>query len=122
MKLTAYKRPELNLRRAKKFNEMPSASVKKIYSIDFIIKKVCEYKRINKRELFLDSRKREIVEARQLAMHFSKEYTRATFETIGKKIGDKDHSTVSHSLNVVQNLAETNKQFAKQLRELEKLF
>lgn len=84
-------------------------SVKKrgSYFIKNIVEIVARQKHMTPERLKKKSRKREIVEARQLAMYLAKEYTTASLATIGYEIGKKDHATVLHSCKVVNNLQET---------------
>ena len=66
------------------------------------------------------TRKREIVQARQLAMFFAKQLTKSSLATIGAHCGGKDHATVLHACRTVNNLAETDKRFKRYVEELEK--
>ena len=49
------------------------------------------------------TRKKEIVLARQLAMYFSKELTKSSLKTIGLHFGGRDHTTVLHSCQTIDN-------------------
>ncbi len=80
-------------------------------TITYIINSVCEEMGTSQADFFTKSRKRNIVQARQLSMYFSKKYTKAPLITIGEQCGGKDHATVIHSLKTVTNLLETDKQF-----------
>ncbi|HNZ44219.1 MAG TPA: helix-turn-helix domain-containing protein, partial [Bacteroidales bacterium] len=66
------------------------------------------------------TRKREIVQARQLSMFFAKKLTKASLASIGMHCGKKDHATVLHACRTVNNLIETDKQFKLYVDELEK--
>jgi chromosomal replication initiator protein len=66
------------------------------------------------------TRRREIVQARQLAMYFSKQFTKSSLATIGAQCGNKDHATVLHACKTVNNLSETDKRFKKYVEEIEK--
>lgn len=77
------------------------------YFIKNIVEIVARQKRMTPERLKAKTRKREIVEARQLAMYLAKEYTTASLETIGSEIGSKDHATVLHACKVVNNLQQT---------------
>jgi chromosomal replication initiator protein len=68
------------------------------------------------------TRKRHIVQARQLAMYFAKKYTKASLASIGSQIGKRDHATVLHACRTVENLADTDKQFRKYIDDLGKKF
>ena len=89
-------------------------------SIDFIQKIVCDYFDIPVEAINSKTRKRDIVQARQLAMYYSKKHTKASLATIGLHCGNKDHATVLHACRTVNNLIETDKQFRTYVEEIEK--
>ena len=89
-------------------------------SIDYIQKVVCDYFNIAVDQINSKTRKREIVQARQLAMFFSKRMTKASLASIGLHCGNKDHATVLHACRTVNNLIDTDKQFKAYVDELEK--
>jgi chromosomal replication initiator protein len=89
-------------------------------SIDYIQKVICDYFNLPVELMVSKTRKREIVQARQLAMYFSKKLTKASLATIGLHCGNKDHATVLHACRTVANLQETDKQFQVYIEELEK--
>lgn len=89
-------------------------------SIDYIQKVVCDYFNIPTDMINSKTRKREIVQARQLAMYFSKKMTKASLASIGLHCGNKDHATVLHACRTVNNLIDTDKQFKAYVDELEK--
>ncbi len=89
-------------------------------SIDFIQKVVCDYFDIPIEIMKSKTRKREIVQCRQLAMYFSKQMTKSSLAMIGKHCGNKDHATVLHACKTVNNLADTDKQFKGYLSDIEK--
>jgi len=89
-------------------------------SIDYIQKVVCDYFNIAVDMINSKTRKREIVQARQLAMFFSKRMTKASLASIGLHCGNKDHATVLHACRTVNNLIDTDKQFKAYVDELEK--
>ncbi len=89
-------------------------------SIDYIQKVVCDYMDVQIEEIHSNTRKREIVQARQLAMFFSKKHTKASLATIGMHCGGKDHATVLHAHKTVKNLIETDKQFKTYVDDIEK--
>jgi chromosomal replication initiator protein len=60
------------------------------------------------------------VQARQLAMYFSKRMTKASLASIGSQIGNRDHATVLHACKTVDNMLETDKQFRKFVEEITK--
>ncbi|MDG1159276.1 MAG: chromosomal replication initiator protein DnaA [Flavobacteriales bacterium] len=89
-------------------------------SIDYIQKVVCDYFDLPIELLKSKTRKREIVQARQIAMYFAKKMTKSSLANIGLHCGGKDHATVLHACRTVNNLQETDKHFRKYLDDLEK--
>jgi chromosomal replication initiator protein len=89
-------------------------------SIDYIQKVVSDFFSLPLEAIHSKTRKREIVQARQLAMYFSKKLTKASLATIGLHCGNKDHATVLHACRTVNNLIETDKQFRIYVEELDK--
>ena len=89
-------------------------------SIDYIQKIVCDYFSVPLDVLNSKTRKREIVQARQLAMYFSKMHTKSSLATIGLHCGNKDHATVLHACRTVNNLIETDKQFRVYVDDIDK--
>ena len=60
-------------------------------------------------------RYRNYVLSRQICHYVCKTYTNLPIKYIGYKIGNKNHSTVLHSVKSITNLINTGKQFKKQL-------
>lgn len=91
-------------------------------TIDYIQKVVCDYFNLPIDSIQSRTRKREIVQARQLTMYFAKKMTKSSLAIIGLQCGNKDHATVLHACKTVANLAETDKQFRFWIEDLEKKF
>ncbi len=88
--------------------------------IDYIQKTVSEYFKVTIDQLKDKTRKKEIVMARQLAMYFSKEYTSSSLKTIGYHFGGRDHSTVIHAVQTVNDLYDTDNSYKRSLDEIRK--
>lgn len=73
-------------------------------SIDFITRIVCEYFAVDENKVREKNRKKEVVIARQVAMYLSKKLTKSSLKTIGLHFGGRDHSTVIHAQNTVDQL------------------
>src|SRR5512145_564451 len=110
---------EITLNLAKEMIDKLIKNTKREVSIDYIQKVVCNYFDVPVDSLQSKTRKREIVQARQVAMYFSKNLTKSSLATIGSQIGGKDHATVLHACKTVNNLVETDKQFKTQIEEIE---
>ncbi len=111
---------EITIDLAKKMVEKLVNTSKKEITIEFIKKVVCDYYKIPLEQMQGRTRKREIVQARQISMYFSKNLTKASLASIGSCIGGKDHATVLHACKTVNNLIDTDKQFRSQIQEIEK--
>ncbi|NBC83598.1 MAG: chromosomal replication initiator protein DnaA [Bacteroidetes bacterium] len=113
-------RKDITLDLAKEMIDKLIKNTKREISIDYIQKVVCNFYDIPIQMLLSHTRKREIVQARQVAMYYSKTLTKASLASIGAQIGGKDHATVLHACKTVNNLIETDKQFKSQMDEIEK--
>lgn len=89
-------------------------------SIEYIQKVVCDYFNLPIELLKSKTRKREVVQARQIAMYFAKQMTKSSLASIGAHTGGKDHATVLHACKTVNNLIETDKRFRGYIVDLEK--
>ncbi len=89
-------------------------------SIDYIQKVVCDYFDLPIEMLKSKTRKRQVVQARQIAMYFAKSMTKSSLSNIGAHCGGKDHATVLHACRTVNNLIETDKKFKASVQELQK--
>ena len=88
-------------------------------NVDNIIRVVCSHYNIDPVSLQKNTRKHEIVMARQLAMYLCKEMTQTSLSTIGLRLGNRNHSTVLYSCKAVKDLMETDKDFAAQVKQIE---
>lgn len=118
--LSTFNKREITLDVAKEMVEKLSRNIKRELSIDYIQKVVCGFYNIDSESLQSSTRKREIVQARQVAMFFSKTLTKSSLAAIGAEIGGKDHATVLHAFKTINNLMETDKAFKLQMEEIEK--
>ncbi|MBL7842135.1 MAG: chromosomal replication initiator protein DnaA [Cyclobacteriaceae bacterium] len=89
-------------------------------SVDFIQKTVSEYFKVDLESLKSKIKKREIVIPRQVAMYFCKRYTQLTLALIGENFGGRDHSTVIHALESVEDMMKTDSNFKLSVDELGK--
>ncbi|MEC8636163.1 MAG: chromosomal replication initiator protein DnaA [Bacteroidota bacterium] len=115
---SSFNRVEINLELAKEIVNKFVKNTKREVSIDYIQKVVSEYFQMDVSTLQSKTRKRHIVQARQLAMYFAKKFTKASLASIGSQIGKRDHATVLHACKTVDNLSFTDKQFRKYVEDL----
>lgn len=111
---------EINLELARQMIDKYVKSNKKEISIDYIQKVISDYFDIPVEKINSKTRKREVVQARQLSMYFSKRFTKSSLSTIGLHCGNKDHATVLHACRTINNLRETDKQFREYIGDIEK--
>jgi chromosomal replication initiator protein len=119
---SSFNKKEVTLDLAQQVVEKFVKNTKREVSIDYIQKVVSDYFEMDVATLQSKTRKRHIVQARQLAMFFAKKFTKASLASIGSQIGKRDHATVLHACKTVDNLAETDKQFRKYIDDLTKKF
>jgi chromosomal replication initiator protein len=112
---------EINIDLARQIVDNFIRSTNKEISIEYIQKVVSQYFDLSVEEMNSKTRRRNIVQARQLAMYFAKEHTKASLTTIGLHCGNKDHATVLHACRTVRNLVETDKKFKSYFNELERI-
>lgn len=104
---------------AKLINKLVQNSRREL-SIEYISKVVCDYFKMPVESIQAKTRKREIVQARQITMYFSKSLTKYSLASIGAQIGKKDHATVLHACKTVSNLKDTDKNFRQFMEDIEK--
>lgn len=94
-------------------------SPSKEMTIDTIQKMVCDYFNVPYDKLMQKTRKREIVQARQISMFLAKSFTKNSLKTIGEHFGGRDHTTVIHSCRTVKDLMDTDTLFKESVLELQ---
>ncbi|MBQ3929665.1 MAG: chromosomal replication initiator protein DnaA [Paludibacteraceae bacterium] len=112
----------INIELAKKVISNIVASSQKNLSVTEIRDMVCDFYGVSLESLLSESRKREIVQARQVAMYFAKIKTKDSLTTIGTTIGKRNHATVLHACKTVQDLIDTDKSFRSSIEELNRMF
>lgn len=86
--------------------------------IEDIQKMVCEHYGVAYDDLLSKTRKREIVQARQITMFLAKKFTKNSLKSIGEHFAGKDHTTVIHSCQTVENLMDTDAEYKERLDEI----
>lgn len=89
-------------------------------SLNRIQTTVCDYFKITTDQFLSKTRKREIVQARQIAMYLSRSLTKTSLASIGSQLGGKDHATVLHACNTVSDLIDTDRSFRQYVVDIEK--
>ncbi len=95
-------------------------NVKTPISIELIQKVVSEYFEIPVDILRGKTRRQEIVTARQIAMFITKELTNSSLKTIGLHFGGRDHSTVIHACQVVEEYIKSDSNYKNDIEQIKK--
>ena len=83
-----------------------------------IIEYIAKYFGLDSEVLQGQSRGRDIVNARQIAMYLIRRMTNLSLNDIGKVFGDRDHTTVLHSLDKVEKQMRSDPAFAETVKEI----
>jgi chromosomal replication initiator protein len=110
----------IDLELAKKILKNIVREIDSEVGIDYIQKTVSDYFNVVQDDLKAKTRKKEIVIARQVAMYFSKDYTNHSLKSIGYHFGGRDHSTVIHAVQSVNDMLDTDAKFRYSVEELKK--
>jgi chromosomal replication initiator protein len=80
---------------------------------------VCEEFCVSPEALHSQSRSREVVQARQVAMYLAKQYTVLSVSDIGRHLGNRTHATVAHALEVLNAALKTDVVLGQRMRHIE---
>jgi chromosomal replication initiator protein len=111
---------DIDLELAKEVMKNIVKEIQSDVSVDFIQKTVADYFNIELEAMKSKVKKREIVIPRQVAMYFCKRFTQLTLQLIGENFGGRDHSTVIHALESVEDMMKVDQNFKNQVDELYK--
>ena len=91
-------------------------------TVEEIVTKVCEHYKLDESILHTKTRKREVVQIRQMAMFLAKKHTDVSASKIGHLIGNRDHATVLHACKIMKDLAVTDKDIKEDIEKIEASF
>lgn len=112
---------EINLENTQNILRDLLRASEKIITVEEIQKKVAERYNIKVSDMSSSRRLRSVARPRQIAMYLSKQLTPRSLSDIGKKFGKKDHTTVMHAIKKVEELKQTNLEFAEELNLLTRI-
>lgn len=116
--LSTLKQIPITLESAKEVVQKVVGEIKSYISIEDIQRIVCQYFDIPENYIRAKNRKQEVVIARQYAMYLCKEITNSSLKTIGLHFGGRDHSTVIHAIQTIEDLVKSDKKYAEILQSL----
>ena len=90
-------------------------------TIEEIQKKVAEHYSIRLTDMSSARRARAVARPRQVAMYLAKQLTSRSLPEIGRKFGNRDHTTVMHAVSRVTELMERDGTFAEDVELLRRL-
>lgn len=112
---------EIDMNLARRVMEQSIKFERKRITVQKIQDTVSEYFDVKKELIQSASRKREIVQARQVTMYFIKKHTELSLAQIGSHVGNRNHATVLHACNTVKNYCDVDKGFRSDMDEIERL-
>ena len=115
---TIYNR-DVDLELAQRIVKKVTHNENKPVTVDDIIRAVCTHYGLEPSAIHTKSRKRDVVQARQVAMYLAKNYTDFSTAKIGNLIGNRDHATVLHACKTIKALWEVDKAFQVELNEIQ---
>ncbi|MCC6413032.1 MAG: chromosomal replication initiator protein DnaA [Saprospiraceae bacterium] len=113
-------RRDIDMELAKEVIRNFVSTINKEITVEFIQQLVAEHFNVPVEKLHHETRKRNVVIARQLSMFLAKNLTNKSLKAIGEQFGGRDHSTVIYSCRAVQDMMDTDMIFKDTVAELEK--
>jgi chromosomal replication initiator protein len=111
---------EINVDLAKDVLRVVVHDLRTPLTIDQIQTKVSEYFDLPVDLLRAKTRRQEIVHARQIAMYLAKELTNSSLKTIGLHFGGRDHSTVIHACQAIEEYIKTDSGLKQNIEALQR--
>jgi chromosomal replication initiator protein len=89
-------------------------------SVDFeeLVQLVCEEMDITPQEMLSKNRKKKAVMSRQICMYLARQFLPLSYPEIGKKFGNRDHSTVIYSVKKIEKIKEHNQETNNLLKNM----
>ena len=97
-----------------------SPNEQKIITPEYIISIVAEHYHVTVADLCGNKRSSKIVMPRQIAMYLCREILDTSLKTIGKNLGDRDHTTVMHGIEKIEKELANNENLEKAIDTLKK--
>lgn len=94
---------------------------KKTANVKQIIQSVANFYGIPEKQLIIKTRKQEVVKPRQVVMYLLREEFKLSYPSIGGKIGGRDHTTVMHACEKINELLKNDGPFAEEINMIKKL-
>ncbi len=109
---------EITVDLAREVLKVVVGDVRSPLTIETIQRTVCDYFSIPEDLIRAKTRKQEIVNARQVAMYLAKELTNCSLKTIGLHFGGRDHSTVIHAYQSVEDQMRIDQKYQANVHQI----
>lgn len=94
---------------------------KKLIAPKDVIKMIADFYNINENSIYEKTRKKEVVRPRQVVMYILRKDFNISYPSIGEKLGGRDHTTVIHSCEKIENDLKENQLLAQELTQIRAL-
>ncbi len=101
--------------------DLMSASEPKRIKIDDILRIISKHFGVNRTELLSSRRNRSIVRPRQIGMYLAKNLTSRSLPEIGRRFGNRDHTTVLHAIRKVEQLMSDDMSLKEEIELLKRV-
>ncbi|ASP37135.1 chromosomal replication initiator protein DnaA [Labrenzia sp. VG12] len=82
---------------------------------------VCKHFSVTKADLLSSCRARTLVRPRQIAMYIAKVMTGRSLPEIGRRFGNRDHTTVLHAVRKIEDMVSKDKTLSQEVELLKRL-
>lgn len=108
----------ITLDNVKKIIVNHQSGFRKFMSPKKIVKVVAEFYDLKENDLVTQSRRRDVVKPRQIAMFLMREELKISYPSIGEKFGGRDHTTAIHSCGKIAESLKTNPELEEEIRQI----
>ncbi len=98
-----------------------SSKPRKSLAVDDVVEKVSHFYNIDQSSIYEKTRRKEVVKPRQIIMYILREDFQASYPSIGKKLGGRDHTTVIHSCEKIKQELKINQELEDELAQVRML-
>jgi chromosomal replication initiator protein len=110
---------EISLEMAKEMVSTLVSTVRRRINVDDVVRSVSEYYNVEEDKILEGGRgTKEVAQARQVCMYILKDLTSLSLKSIGKRFGDRDHSTVVHAVKTISKNMEKDPNFKRVIDSL----
>jgi len=110
-----YKDKNLDLKKIEDIINETVQTMSKNVTANDIIKAVSDFFEISPNDIIARNRKQNVVEPRQITMYLLREILKMSYPNIGEKLGKRDHTTVIHACEKINNEITTNPTFNQKI-------